>query len=201
LAGVQIRNLIVNGDVVSDLPSNTAGRPTRIVAGLNRAGQYTVGGNIENFLITGSLIDAVIVASVAPAGGDGKTVVLSCPPGIVGTYDAPAGTLATGVVGNVVPILHGSPATYNEFGQLVGYAYDPIRSPNPDDCILPGAINAALAPTPIPVGSPNGTAIPLPSRLTVLGGVINTTTPGTGFDQAGLFAADTRGVQVGVAGS
>jgi hypothetical protein len=199
LSGMQIRSLILNGDVVSDLPANTAGRPTRIVAGLNRAGQYAVGGSIENLLIAGSLIDAVVAASVAPAGGDGRTITLSCPPGVVGTYDAPAGTIAGGAVGDVVLIEHGSPATFDEFGQLVGFAYDPIRSPNPDDCILPGSINAGLAPTPIPVGSPDGTAIPLPSRLTVTGGVINTTAPGSGFDQAGLFAADTRGVQLGVA--
>ena len=89
LAGVQIKNLLINGNVTSDYVTNPkpnpTGYPTRIVAGEvleDRApgrdsqggfpqGTFTSGGNIDNFQITGSLIDSVLAASVAPYGGNG----------------------------------------------------------------------------------------------------------------------------------
>ena len=89
LAGVQIKNLLINGDVKSDYVTNPkpnpTGYPTRIVAGEvleDRApgrdsqggfpqGTFTSGGNIDNFQITGALIDSVLAASVAPYGGNG----------------------------------------------------------------------------------------------------------------------------------
>jgi hypothetical protein len=196
-AGAQIRNLLIAGDVKSDQVTNPGGRPTRIVAGLDRAGEYRSGGNIDNFQITGALIDAVLAASVAPEGGDG-TLTQECSdiPGD-GTYDAPAGTLAIGTIGNVGTIPHFAPGSYDEFGRLLGYFYDTALDPIVDDCILPGAINASFAPVPLSVNAPPSTPIPLPTRSTVLGGVINTASHAGTFDFAGIFAADTRGVLVG----
>lgn len=198
-AGLQIRNLLISGDVVSDQVTNPNGHMTRIIAGIDRAGIVSSAGNVENFQITGRLIDSVIVASVAPSGGNG-TLDPTAPPTLsVGNYDAPAGTLAAGSIGAVFAIPHFAPGSYDEFGQLVGYFYDPVLSPVPDDLIMFGAINASFAPTPLPPSPPpaNGTAIPLPSKSTVLGGVIDTAPPGNAYDHAGLFAADTRGVFVG----
>jgi hypothetical protein len=198
-AGVQIRNLLINGDVKSDQVTNPAGRPTRIVAGQNRAGEFESGGNIDNFQITGSLIDAVLAASVAPEGGDG-TLQQSCSdmPGD-GTYDAPAGTLTVGTIGDESTIPHFTPESYDAFGRLIGYFYDTALDPVIDDCILPGAINSSFAPTPLSPNPPpeNGTPIPLPTKSTVLGGVINTASHAGAYDFAGIFAADTRGVLVG----
>ena len=89
LAGVQIINLTINGNVTSDYVTNPSphptGYPTRIVAGEvleDRApgrdpqggfpqGTFTSGGNIDNFQILGSLIDSVVAASVAPFGNNG----------------------------------------------------------------------------------------------------------------------------------
>ena len=89
LAGVQIKNLLINGNVTSDYVTNPkpnpTGYPTRIVAGEvleDRApgrdsqggfpqGTFTSAGNIDNFQITGALIDSVVAASVAPYGGNG----------------------------------------------------------------------------------------------------------------------------------
>jgi len=89
LAGVQIKNLLINGNVRSDYVTNPSphptGYPTRIVAGEvleDRApgrdpqggfpqGTFTSGGNIDNFQILGSLIDSVVAASVAPFGNSG----------------------------------------------------------------------------------------------------------------------------------
>ena len=124
-----------------------------------------MGGNIDNFQITGALIDAVIAASVAPEGGDGN-LALACSdvPGD-GTYDAPAGTL-TAPDGQKIP--HFTPGSYDEFGRLIGYEYDTALDPVIDDCILPGAINPSFAPPTPPAGEPIG----LPTKSTVLGGVI-----------------------------
>jgi hypothetical protein len=72
-AGVQIKNLTINGNVRSDYVTNAqpSGYRTRIVAGEDRQGDFTSGGKIDNFQITGALIDSVIAASVAPNGGNG----------------------------------------------------------------------------------------------------------------------------------
>jgi hypothetical protein len=192
-AGVQIRNVTLGGDVIS---TRGGVLPTRIVAGQDRAGTITAGGNIDNFFITGSLIDAVVVASVAPSGGDGGfSPGLTCPPGTPGEgYDAAAGYLTGGRLADPVRYPHFAPGAYDAFGRLVGYVYDTALDPVIDDCILFGAINASLTPAPLaPDADPTAT-IPLPSRSTVAGGVFRT--PGA-VDFAGLFAADTRGVFVG----
>lgn len=196
-AGVQIRNLLINGDVVSTAPSDPTALPTRIVAGQNRAGVFSPAGNIDNFQITGSLIDAVIAASVVPEGGHGNIEPVPTDINGDGTYDAPAGFLPFGTYGNPGSISNNAPAGYNEFYQFLGYFYDPA-DPVIDDLILPGAINASFAPT---VPSPNevtpDTRIPLPTKSTVLGGVITTAPPSDDYDSPGFFAADTRGVFVG----
>lgn len=125
LAGVQIKNLLINGDVTSDYVTNPkpnpTGYPTRIVAGEvleDRApgrdpqggfpqGTFISAGNIDNFQILGSLIDSVLAASVAPFGGNGTFPTSSYgaqPPSVANTlgdqgfntYDAPNGIIAGG---------------------------------------------------------------------------------------------------------
>ena len=71
-AGVQITNLTLGGDVRSDHVRNPGNRQTRIVAGEDRQGNFISGGNILGLKITGSLIDAVVAASVKPNGGNGQ---------------------------------------------------------------------------------------------------------------------------------
>ncbi len=215
-AGVQIKNLTINGDVRSDYVTNAqpSGYRTRIVAGEDRQGNFTSGGNIDNFQITGALIDSVIAASVAPNGGNGMLPltgsVYGAPPpafnntpGDFGndTYDAPAGMIVggtfTGTVVNRVPFLNYSEVSY--FNETpTGVAYNHAIDPTIDDTILPGAINASFASPPA-VPLPNSSVpinIALPTKSTVPGGVISTP-HGDSQDFAGIFAADTRGVFVG----
>jgi len=265
LAGAQINNLTINGNVTSDYVTNPkpnpTGYPTRIVAGEvleDRApgrnsqggfpqGTFTSGGNINNFQITGALIDSVVAASVAPYGGNGTLPFAngfsySAPPpsvaptpGEQGTYDAPAGIIIGGTVhistSTTPPVLLGFPnfsevSYYNETEintittnpithQIIGVTFPPPRLPfwnttSPDNTILPGAINPSFATAPADLNAtnvtPGGTAsttttikLSLPSKSTVLGGVISN--PHTGpepNDFAGFFADDTSGVFVGV---
>ena len=213
LAETEIRNLTIGGDVSSDMPTNPARIPTRIVAGEDRLGDLMPNGVIDNFQITGRLIDSVVAASVAP-------------PGDRGIYDQPAGTITVGY--------RDGPNT-----TLPNYTAPPFAAPNPTDVVLPGgAINPSFAPPPQPpIGAamistqigpngatvittvlnanntetitttgPNGTSsvtvpapntpIPVPSQSTVLGGVVSTP-HGPVADYAGLFAANTVGVIVG----
>jgi hypothetical protein len=209
-AGVQISNLTINGNVRSDFPTNPSptGYPTRIVAGEDRAGNFTSGGNLDNFQILGQLIDAVLAASVKPNGGDGTlpTFSYNSPPPVAGnapgdlgynTYDAPAGTITGGTVGMPTAYANFSELSYyNE--TLTGVSYNTTLDPTIDDSILPGAINASYASTPSPADtlSDPTTILPLPTTSTVLGGVISTPHDDR-FDYAGIFAADTSGVFVG----
>ena len=213
LAGAAIRDLTIGGDVSSDMPTNPARVPTRIVAGLTRQGVLAPGGLIDNFQITGRLIDSVVAASVAP----------STPGGI---YDQPAGTIEVGYVDG--------PKTAQP-----NFTAPPFATANPADTVLPGgAINPSFAPpAQPPVGAatvsvsvtasgpivtttvlngngtetitttgPTGTStitipapntpIPVPSKSTVLGGVVSTA-HGPDADYAGLFAVNTTGVIVG----
>ncbi len=175
-AGVQIRNLTFGGDVISDR-SITSGRPTRIVAGLERNGTQLSGARIDNFQITGALIDGVVAASVFPAG-DGFL-----------TYDAPGGFVVGGTVGE--PIM---------FFNATAPPFDEDLDPTIDDLVLSGAINLDFVPPPLPPGSgaDPSTPIPLPTESTVLGGVISTRLPFEDqFDYAGIYAADTRGIFIG----
>lgn len=192
-AGAQIDRLTLNGDVVST-PGGI--QPTRIVAGQDRSGMFRAAGNVDEFYITGSLIDAVIVASVAPSGGNGgfnpSPTWPAVPPGE--GYDAAIGYVTGGFLS--IPKVYGNfaPGGFNEFGDFVGYFYDTAIDPVIDDVILSGAINGSLVqPYPTSFDSPE-TPVPLPRRSTVAGGVFRT--PGA-VDFAGLFAADTRGVFTG----
>jgi hypothetical protein len=186
-AGFEIRNLTIGGDVVSDLPQNpSGGRPTRIVAGEDRNGNFSPGGIIDNFQIVGRLVDAAVAASVQPYGGTGAAPPTPTPPSYVPptstsddngfkTYDEPAGSMTVG--GVMFPTYTAPP-------------YDPASDPTIDDLVLPGgAINPSLAPSPSASSS-------LPARTTVLGGVVSTS-HGDNADFAGLFAANTKGVFVG----
>lgn len=232
-AGVSIQNLTIGGDVRSTFVANpaSAGYPTRIVAGEDRQGDYLNGGLIDNFQITGALIDSVLAASVAPYGGNGTPPssaygapppAVGSPPGDLGfnTYDAPAGTVTGGTVGNPVVYQNYSEVSYKN-GMATGVAYNTAIDPTIDDAILFGAINPSFAPAPLSqatlsgstvVTTNQGTAVggstqtstvtandqtlPLPTKATVLGGVFSTV-HGDEADFAGIFAADTRGVFVG----
>ena len=203
-AGVRIDHTTIPGNVRSTFVGNpnSTGYPTRIVAGEDRAGNYSAGGVIDHFQITGELIDSVIAASVAPSGGKGMLPVVgygqpNAPDGAPGdlgfnTYDAPAGTTTVFLSSNPPPTV------FNNFtelsyvnGKLVGVAYASSSvDPTIDDFIYPGgSINPSFAVAGV-----------LPSESTVLGGVISTKhgDPPDSADFAGLFAADTRGVFVGV---
>lgn len=193
-AGSQIRNLVIGGDVVSDHPTNPAGRLTRIVAGENRQGIFDPNnpGSIDNFQIVGRLVDAVLAASVQPFDGTGAVATTPTPGSDddgYKTYDAPVGTVQVGFVGN-------SPVTQPNF---TAPPYDPMADPTIDDLVLKGgSINRSFAASPLPTSPPpsTGTRLPLPSKSTVLGGVISTH-HGDQADFAGIFAADTSGVFVG----
>ena len=69
LAGLEIENVTIGGDVKSDLPTNPTGRPTRIVAGEYPQNSFVSGGTIDKFQIIGNLIDSVVAASVEPYNG------------------------------------------------------------------------------------------------------------------------------------
>ena len=260
LAGVQIDNLLINGNVTSDYvtnpKSNPTGYPTRIVAGEvleDRApgrdsqggfpqGTFTSGGNIDNFQITGALIDSVVAASVAPYGGNGTLPYAngfsySLPPpsvaptpGEPGTYDPPAGIIVGGTVG-VSATTPSVPHAYPNFSEVSYYNEteinnitiltrppQPILPPprvafwntaSPDNTILFGAINPSFATAPADLNAtnanPGGTGttsssitLSLPSKSTVLGGVISNSHGSEPNDYAGFFANDTSGVFVGI---
>ena len=243
-AGVKIDNLTIAGNVRSTFASNpsSTGYPTRIVAGEDRAGNFSSGGVIDNFQITGALIDSVLAASVAPGVGDGTLPPTGygppriAPPHPTGTYDAPAGNITGGTVGS--PVQYANFAIVNVYNEMVtGTAY---LTANPTLFILPGAINPSFASAPLTQAAltttstvtntnsgtqsnqvttnsgsstqatsqtnngsattttvtPSEQVLPLPTKSTVLGGVISTA-QGTANDHAGLFAADARGVFVG----
>jgi hypothetical protein len=201
-AGVRIDHTTFNANVRSTFVSNpnSAGYPTRIVAGEDRAGTFSSGGVIDNFQITGELIDSVVAASVAPSGGNGTLPVggygQQTPPdgkpGDLGfdTYDAPAGTTTVTLSGNPQPTVFTNWTELNYVdGKLTGVSYAANTvDPTVDDYIYPGSINPSFA-----------VAGGLPSKSTVLGGVVSTShgTLPDSADFAGLFAADTLGVFVG----
>jgi len=228
-AGVDIVNLTLGGNVRSTFATDpiAAGFPTRIVAGEDRNGVFTPGGLIDNFQVTGSLIDAVIAASVAPSGGNGQfppggytpPPVRNATPGDGGanTYDAPAGTIDTGAVGSPVLVPNYTEVSYfNETPVPPGYTFSlanyPPRSfstsynrapagPDPtiDDFILPGAINPSFARAPLTVVTL--TTPPFPAlpvpAKPTVLGGVISSTHGDAADYAGIFAEDTSGVSIG----
>ncbi len=253
LAGVQINNMLINGNVTSDYVTNPkpnpTGYPTRIVAGEvleDRApgrdpqggfpqGTFTSAGNIDNFQITGSLIDSVLAASVAPFGGNGtfpSSPYGAQPPSVANTpgdqgfntYDAPYGLIEGGkaeyITGTLVPgsvqvqdqnyseASYFNETPFSRNGNFPQGDYDKSIDPTIDDAILPGSINLSFATAPasipvpvsLPITTPISVTLSLPSKSTVLGGVIshqhNNGNPDAN-DFAGIFAADTSGVFVG----
>ena len=207
-AGIDILNFLIGGDVASDYVTNPnpTGYRTRIIAGETPQGTFEQGGLIDKFQITGSLIDSVVAASVAPYGGNGTLPAGGygynpsppVPPGDGGanTYDQPAGVIVGGTVGNPIPYPNYSEVSYyNE--RPIGVAYNPA-DPTIDDDILPGAINPSFASASLSATALTNPAavLPLPTKSTVLGGVISTP-HGDNQDYAGIFAADTSGVFVG----
>ncbi len=165
IAGSEINHLTIVGNVRSDYVTNPnpTGYPTRIIAGEDPQGQFTSGGIIDNFQITGSLIDSVVAASVQPFGGNGTlpptgytTQTSTNTPGDGGfnTYDAPAGTIAGGPVTAPVSFANWSEVSY--FNETATNApgtpgsYNTTIDPTIDDLILPGgSINASFASPPL----------------------------------------------------
>ncbi|MGC8643353.1 MAG: hypothetical protein ACP5XB_26140, partial [Isosphaeraceae bacterium] len=191
-AGTTITNLTIGGDVKSGFPTgDTSGYPTRIIAGKVRGpaigstpnqGLYQANGAITNFVINGSLIDAVLAASVAPYGGDGSLPPAPAygvtppnpgpPPGVFTNYQAPAG-LTDGTTPNysIRNVTGSTPTGPAAWAQPAGTRHDTVMS--------------------------NGTI-----DATITGGVISTQTDQTAdaFDYAGLFAVDTVGVSTSSSG-
>ena len=175
MAGAEITNITLDGDVKSDQPTNPAGQPTRMIAGEDRQGDLEDGGQIDHLQITGSLIDSVIAASVKPKFG----TAYSTPP---------TGSIVTGYVNGPSSVRKNYTTTLADL--KAGYDF------------LTGYINASLAPTPLPPATiantlPGTLPIPLPSQPTVNVGVIQTSPHVPGTDYAGLYATNVAGVIVG----
>ena len=181
--------ILTNGQVISDRPTNPLGRRTRIIAGEDRAGDFILGGNIENLIISGSLINAAIVADVQPYGGTGVEQLIPNPEpgaGALDYYDAP-----------------GNLAYVRAFGANAGIPFsappfNTVADPTIHDTVLPGSINKSFA-VPATVTTTNGvttTTVNPPTHSSALGGVF-TTGHANNSDYAGFFAADTTGVYAG----
>jgi len=140
-----------------------------------------------------------------PAGAIEVGFTASTPPGpSTLTPTPPTVTVETSGVTNVNLVTSDYP-TMPQAAQLQSSPVSTYTAPpfaNASDPELPqvlpgGSINPSLAAKlqllPPVLGA--ATALPLPSKSTVLGSVM-TTMPGTG-DYAGIFAANTNGVRVG----
>ncbi len=192
-AATSITNVTLDGDLTSGFPTgDTSGYPTRIIAGKVRSaalgstpdqGLYLANGTISSFAIEGSLINAVLAASVAPYGGDGSLPppvpyggtprTSGPPPAGFSNYNAPGGLTETSTSQY---IKNYSIRSYVG-GQLVPTAvYDTAIDPNIHVNVLDG-----------------GTII-----ATVSGSVISTPHDDT-FDFTGIFAVNTLGVNGGLA--
>ncbi len=188
-SGVQITNLTFNGQVESDRPTNPLGRRTRIIAGEDRSGTFTLGGNIDNTIITGSLIDAAVVADVQPYGGHGSETINPAPPPAPGSldyYDAPAGNQYVTALGANLGLPFAAPP------------FNTRTDPAVHDTVLPGSINKSffVKPTTSTTNGVTTTTVNPPTRSSALGGVF-TTAHANNSDYAGFFAADTTGVYAG----
>lgn len=185
-AGTTITNMVIGGDVKSGFPTgDPTGYPTRIIAGKVRGpatgstpdqGLYQANGTISNFIIDGSLVDAVLAASVAPYGGDGSLPPAPAygttpqnpgsPPGVFTNYQAPAG-LTDGTLPNysIRNVTGGVPTGPAAWAQPAGNRHDTVLN--------------------------NGSI-----TVTITGGVVSTQTNQTAdtYDYAGLFAVNTVGV-------
>jgi hypothetical protein len=190
-AGTSMTNVTLNGDVKSGYPTgDTTGYPTRIIAGKTRNGVFTANGTIgvspsntpqlgasPNFIINGTLIDAVIAASVAPYGDypyltTGNPAPYSIqPPANANsyTYPQPAGvtTLSDGT-----QVLNSSLRNYDvATNQNLGDTqYGALTGPLHTAVLANGAVN-----------------------VTVTGGVVSSP-HSSNEDYAGIFAVNTQGV-------
>jgi hypothetical protein len=190
--------------------------PTRIIAGEKLLGQMQPGGVIDSFQIVGNLINSVLAASVGPnpvtqfydqpAGVIEVGFIAPPPPGSSTLTPAPPNVnVQTSGVTNVNIVTSGYP-TLPQAAQLqsapvsvfTGPPFEHASDPELPEVLPGGAINPSFAPklqlVPPVLGA--GSELPLPSKSTVLGSVV-TTAPGTG-DYAGIFAANTNGVLVGL---
>ncbi|WP_148593838.1 hypothetical protein [Aquisphaera giovannonii] len=186
-----INNLTAGGDVVSGFPTgNTAGYPTRIIAGKARStqagagpdqGLYVANGAINSLTINGALVDAVLAASVAPYGGDGSLPppvpyggtqrTSGTPPTTFSNYNAPGGLTDQG---NGTAIKNYSIRSIVNGALVPTAVWDTTTDPNLHDNVLA-----------------NGTITAI-----VTGGV--TSTPhGDNNDFAGVFAVNTVGINGG----
>lgn len=219
-AGSQINDLIINGDVRSDFPtnSNPTGFPTRIIAGENRDGVFAPSGLIDHFQILGALIDSAIAASVQPYGGNGTLppVGYNPTPPIPNpgppTYNEPRGTVAVGTFASSVNVPNYTPLSY--YNETLTGVHWGTTYPINNKILSGGLINPSFATSPainssIEVTNNSGSAtsgsqtiqtvpapLAIPTTSTVLGGVISTQHTNA-FDFAGLFASDTSGVFIG----
>ncbi len=192
-AGTSITNVSLNGDLTSGFPTgDTSGYPTRIIAGKVRSaavgstpdqGLYLANGTINAFAIEGSLINAVLAASVAPYGGDGSLPppvpyggtprTSGPPPAGFSNYNAPGGLTET------------STSQY-----IKNYS---IRSIVGGQFVPTAVYDTAIDPI-IHVNVLDGGTV----NATVSGSVISTPHDDT-FDFTGVFAVNTQGVNGGLA--
>jgi hypothetical protein len=190
-ATTSINRMSVDGDVVSGFPTgDTSGFATRIIAGKSRStltgatpdqGLYVANGSINNMVINGSLIDAVLAASVAPYGGDG-----SLPPPV--PY---GGTERTSVSPPAIFSNFNAPGGLTDVGGGMAIKNYSIRS-TIGGVLLPTAVwDTATDPNIHANVLANGTI-----TATVTNGVVSTP-HGDNYDYAGVFAVNTAGVNGG----
>ena len=190
--GTSISNVTLAGDLTSGFPTgDTSGYPTRIIAGKVRSaavgstpdqGLYLANGSITGFAIEGSLINAVLAASVAPYGGDGSLPppvpyggtprTSGPPPAGFSNYNAPGGLTE---IGNGENIKNYSIRSFVS-GQIVPTAvYSTDIDPNIHVNVLDGGTITA----------------------TVSGSVISSP-HNDSYDFTGIFAVNTVGVNGGL---
>ena len=184
-AVVSINNVVAQGDVKSDFPTNAGatGYPTRIIAGKARNGVFQANGQINGFQIQGSLIDSVLAASVAPYGGDGTlpppvpygSVPRTAPPPPAGfsNYNAPGGIT---VNSNGSRTKNFSIRSFDASGQALPVAvYDTATDPDVHATVLDGGVVTAT-----------------------VGGSVISNPHDDRFDFTGVFAVHTAGVDGGL---
>src|SRR5271157_5130518 len=192
-AGTSISSLTVDGDVVSDFPTNAnaTGYPTRIIAGKVRLpalgstpdqGVYLPNGMISKLTINGALKDAVLAASVAPFGGDGK---LPSSPQPYGTVPQSPSAPTPGV-----PTNYQAPMGETPPGNTMGPNYS-IR-----DVTAAGGVTGPAAWFQPPDRRHDTVLSNVTITATINGGVVSTQTDQSADtnDYAGLFAVNTTGV-------
>jgi hypothetical protein len=183
-AAVSINNVTAQGDVKSDFPTNAqaTGYPTRIIAGKSRDGSFQANGQINAFVINGSLIDSVLAASVAPYGGDGSLPppvpyggvarTAGPPPAGFSNYNAPGG-ITRGADGS--KIKNYSIRSFDGGQATPVAAWDTATDPNVHATVLDGGAITA-----------------------VVSGSVTSTPHDDRYDFTGVFAVNTTGVDGGL---